>query len=47
VWMQLFHLLMADVLWIAVLLLVFEVTIVRVRRDVPISAGYRSGAARA
>jgi heme a synthase len=47
VWMQLFHLLMADVLWIAVLLLVFEVTIVRVPRDVPISAGYRSGAARA
>jgi cytochrome c oxidase assembly protein subunit 15 len=47
VWMQLFHLFMADVLWIAVLLLLLEVTIVRVPRDVPISAGYRSGAARA
>jgi heme a synthase len=47
VWMQLFHLFMADVLWIAVLLLLLEVIIVRVPRDVPISAGYRSGAARA
>jgi heme a synthase len=47
VWMQLFHLFMADVLWIAVLLLVLEVTIVRVPRDVPVSTGYRPGAARA
>jgi heme A synthase len=46
VWMQLFHLFMADVLWIAVLLLVLEVTIVGVPRDVPV-AGLRPRAARA
>jgi heme A synthase len=47
VWMQLFHLFMADVLWIAVLLLVLEVSIVRVPSDVPVGAGYRSRAAQA
>jgi heme a synthase len=47
VWMQLFHLFMADILWIAVLLLVLEVTVVRVLGDVPVGAGYRSRATQA
>jgi heme a synthase len=38
VWMQLFHLFMADAVWIAVLLLVLEATMVRSSRDVPVVA---------
>jgi heme A synthase len=38
VWMQLFHLFMADAVWIAVLLLVLEETLGRVSRDLPVSA---------
>jgi heme A synthase len=38
VWMQLFHLLMADAVWIAVLLLLLEKTLGRVSRDLPVSA---------
>ena len=43
VWMQLFHLFMADVLWIAVLLLALEVTIAQTPRDVPVSAELSAG----
>jgi heme A synthase len=42
VWMQLFHLMMADAVWIAMLLLVLEQTRVRVSRDLPVSAASRS-----
>jgi cytochrome c oxidase assembly protein subunit 15 len=38
VWMQLIHLLMADAVWIAVLLLVLEATVLRTSQDVPVSA---------
>jgi heme A synthase len=41
VWMQLIHLFMADAVWIAVLLLVLEATIVRTSRDLPVVAGSR------
>ena len=41
--MQLFHLFMADVLWIAVLLLALEVTIAQTPRDVPVSAELSAG----
>ncbi|MGI8960229.1 MAG: COX15/CtaA family protein [Bryobacteraceae bacterium] len=41
VWMQLFHLFMADILWIALLLLVLEMTVVQTPMDLPVSAGYR------
>jgi cytochrome c oxidase assembly protein subunit 15 len=38
VWMQLIHLFMADAVWIAVLLLVLEATMVRSSRNVPVVA---------
>jgi heme a synthase len=38
VWMQLIHLLMADAVWIAVLLLVLEATVLRTSQDVPVTA---------
>jgi heme a synthase len=38
VWMQLIHLFMADAVWIAVLLLVLEATVVRTSRNVPVGA---------
>jgi heme a synthase len=41
VWMQLFHLFMADAVWIAVLLVLLEVTRVRAPRDLPMVAGSR------
>lgn len=41
VWMQLFHLCMADAVWIALLLLVLEKTRVRASRDLPVSAASR------
>jgi heme a synthase len=41
VWMQLFHLLMADAVWIAVVSLLLEMTVVRTPRDLPVGAGSR------
>ncbi len=41
VWMQLFHLFVADLLWIAVLLLVLEASAVRTRTELEVGAEYR------
>ena len=41
VWMQLAHLFVADVLWIAVVLMVLEAAALKTRQDLPVSVGHR------